>query len=126
MKASTLDKWNPNVRRLLNEMGFFELLRMSPLPSGAPPSGERYVKFRSGSKVDGELVHNFRNLDLSPHISVPNQIQLFGAITEAMTNVRHHAYQDREFYDPGPPYWWLSAAYDTQDNTLTVMLYDQG
>ena len=126
MRALDLDQWNPTVRRLLKEMGFFELLRMSPPPSSAPQSGERYVKFRSGATVDGEAIDKLRELELAPYISVPNRNLLFTAVTEAMTNVKHHAYQDRDIYSFGPGHWWLSAAFDTQEQELIVMIYDQG
>ena len=126
MSALDLNQWDPNVRRLLKEMGFFELLGMSPPPSEAPPSAERYVKFRSGATVDGEVIDNLRKLDLAPYISVPNRNLLFSAVTEAMTNVKHHAYDDHDISIGGPKYWWLSAAYDTQKKELIVMIYDQG
>ena len=126
MNSPTVDHWNPRVRRLLNDMGFFDLLRILPPSHDSPQSGERYVKFRSGSSVDGEVIDTLRADDLAPHITVPNAKLLFSAVTEAMTNVKHHAYENRPIYDEGPPHWWLSAAYDTHANTLTVMLYDQG
>ena len=128
MTALDLYQWHPNVRRLLDEMGFFELLGMSPPSSESAPSGERYVKFRSGATVDGAVIDNLRKLDLAPYISVPNRNLLFSAVTEAMTNVKHHAYDnhDHSVYMVGPKYWWLSAAYDTQKNELIIMIYDQG
>lgn len=126
MKAVDLSEWDPNVRRLLREMGFFELLRISPPVAEAVTSGERYVKFRSGTMVDGEVFAKLRELDLDPYISVPNKNLLFAAVTEAMTNVRHHAYSGNDTSFGGPKYWWLSAAYDTQRQEITVMIYDQG
>ena len=126
MKAVDDDEWHPNVRRLLRQMGFFELLQI-PLPTDDDTTpGERFVKFRRGHVVDGELVHKFRELELAPHIDVPNTQLLFAAVTEAMTNVRHHAYAA---HDPSPGVlkcWWLSAAYDTDKQEITVMIYDQG
>ena len=126
MTATDAHEWTPSVRRLLQDMGFFELLRIPPPQSDVAPSGERYVQFRSGATVDGEVIDNLRKSELAPYISVPNRRLLFTAVTEAMTNVKHHAYEGMEIYDSGPRHWWLSAAYDTTKKALTVMIYDHG
>ena len=121
------EKWDPNVRRLLREMGFFKLLRTSS-PTDEPEameSDDRYIEFRSGELVDGEVVDVLRR-ELDLHISVPEPKQLFSAITEAMTNVRQHAYQDHIPYSTDPKYWWLSASFNTSRKEITVMMYDQG
>lgn len=56
-------KWAPSVRRLLGQMGFFELLGLSHQPHTAT-EGTRYIKFRSGTQVDGEAVD--RASDVGP------------------------------------------------------------
>lgn len=120
-KADT-DEWVPNVRRLLGQMGFFELLKLkvSHVPDTAS-EGARYVKFRSGTKVDGEAVEDLRLLDLAPVVSVPKAKLLFAAVTEAMTNVAHHAYGATH---RGPKKWWLSAAHEAGE--VVILIYDQG
>lgn len=117
-KADT-GKWAPNVRRLLGQMGFFALLKLDHVPDTAS-EGARYVQFRSGTVVDGKEVEDLRQLDLSP-ISVPKAKLLFAAVTEAMTNVVHHAYKDE---DSGPKNWWLSAAHEADE--VVILIYDQG
>ena len=113
------NKWMPNVRKLLGQMGFFELLGLSHQPDTAS-EGPRYIKFRSGTQVDGEAVEELRTLDLSP-VSVPKARLLFAAVTEAMTNVVHHAYKARH---RGPKKWWLSAAHEAGE--VVILIYDQG
>lgn len=113
-------KWAPNVRRLLGQMGFFELLKLDHVPDTAS-EGARYVKFRSGTVVDGGEVEALRELDLSPVVSVPRAKLLFAAVTEAMTNVVHHAYKND---DGGPKNWWLSAAHEADE--VVILIYDQG
>ena len=112
-------KWAPDVRRLLGQMGFFKLLKLDHVPDTVS-EGARYVEFRSGTVVDGKEVEDLRRLDLSP-ISVPKAKLLFAAVTEAMTNVVHHAYKDE---DSGPKNWWLSAAYEADE--VVILIYDQG
>ena len=126
LKQIDADQWDPNVRRLLKEMGFFKLLQTSS-PTGEPiASDDRYIEFRSGEKVDGEVVDELRRLDLDPHVNVPKNRLLFSAITEAMTNVRQHAYGNRQSYSTAPRFWWLSASFNTEKKEITVMIYDQG
>ena len=121
-----LGKWQRDVRSLLRGMGFFDLLNVPP---GVGEADElpvvRYVKFRRGSAVDGEAVERLRELDLIPHVSVPNRRLLFEAVTEAMTNVKQHAYPDRKGTQ-GPKCWWMSAAYNTQSGEVAILIYDQG
>lgn len=113
-------KWAPNVRRLLGQMGFFDLLNLDRAPD-LPSGGSLYVKFRSGTKVDGAAVEELRQLDLEPFVSVPKERLLFAAVTEAMTNVVHHAYQGDH---RGPEKWWLSAAHEAGE--VVILIYDQG
>ena len=113
------NKWMPNVRKLLGQMGFFELLGLNHQPDTVS-EGPRYIKFRSGTQVDGEAVEELRTLDLQP-VSVPKAMLLFAAVTEAMTNVVHHAYGTASH---GPRKWWLSAAHEA--GQVEILIYDQG
>ena len=119
------ERWNPNVRRLLKEMGFFRLLRTSSPTAEPRLSDDQYIEFRSGATVDGEVVDELRRL-VDPHVTVPNKQMLFSAVTEAMTNVRHHAYEDHRSYLTDPQFWWLSAAFNVEKKEFFIMIYDQG
>ena len=122
-----LAQWHGPVRGLLRDMGFFELLNAPGWggDDGGDRSSARYVKLRRGGTVDGKAVEDLRELDLDPHISVPNRRLLFGAVTEAMANVKHHAYPE-ERGAIGPQFWWMSAAYDTRTGEVAILIYDQG
>jgi len=121
-----VNEWDPDIRRLLREIGFFDLLNVS---SGATqkhaPTDERYVKFRSGTEVDGKEITSLRESDLDPFIGVPNKQQLFAAVTEAMTNVSHHAY-DSKGRRLTLKRWWLSASFNTATREIVILIYDQG
>ena len=104
-------------------MGFFGLLGI-PRDSKANNSGVRYVQFRSGSRVDGEAIEKLREYDLGPAVNVPNRKLLFAAVTEAMTNVVHHAYPHKHHEQIRE--WWLAAAYDAELRVLVILIYDQG
>ncbi len=123
--AVDVEEWDNTVRRLLREMGFFKLLRVESIPEERASTGIQYVEFRSGAIVDGKVIDDLRRFQLEPFVSVPNKHLLYAAVTEAMTNVVHHAYGDQTTLDV-PKHWWLSAAYDAQSREVTVMIYDQG
>ena len=123
--AVDVEEWNYTVRRLLREMGFFTLLEVDGIPEEISSTGIQYVQFCSGDKVDGKVIDDLRRLRLAPFVSVPNKYLLYAAVTEAMTNVVHHAYKDQTALDV-PKHWWLSAAYDRQRREVFIMIYDQG
>lgn len=140
--AAELDRWNrlkhgklhsvdvnkrdPGIRRLLREIGFFDLLDVSSGATEKPaPSDERYVKFMSGTEVDGKGFSLLQEAKLDPFIGVPNSKQLFAAVTEAMTNVSHHAYDLKE-RRLTLKRWWLSASFNVATREIVILIYDQG
>ncbi len=112
------------MRRLLGNMGFFELLRVeNPIGEANNNTDTRYVQFRTGRLVEGEAIEKLRKDDLEPVVGeVPSKRHLYAAVTEAMTNVVHHAYGDQKIL----PNWWLSASYNVTDGEVVIMLFDQG
>ena len=130
-RLSTVDveDWHPNVRRQLADMGFFNLLNaIYPRRLEQADGHEvdtRYVQFRSGTKVEGKIVEDLRLIDLDPYVSVPNRRLLFAAVTEAMTNVVHHAYLNVGAVG-APRKWWLSASRNIPQQEIRILIYDQG
>ena len=123
-----LKDWDENIRCQLKDMGFFDLLRVksnevSNLEVGATSSV--YVRFRTGSRVEGQAIEDLRSVELDPYVSVPNRHHLFAAVTEAMTNVVHHAYSDSQELSPRK-HWWLSASRNVDMNEIRILIYDRG
>ena len=82
----------------------------------------RYVKFRTGTGADGEVIRSLRMDDLEPIVGpMPGKTQFYAAVTEAMTNVVHHSGDKNE-----EKRWWLSASYSERTREVRVMIYDQG
>ena len=127
LEAIDVHEWDPGVRELLADMGFFDLLHVTEAvprrrPDEAVPR-RRFVKFRTGSKADGEAFDRLRREDLDPVVGeVPRKVYLYGAVTEAMTNVVHHAYKGSDLR----PNWWLSAWYEAEERRVAIMIYDHG
>ena len=121
-----LEEWTPKVRRLLADMGFFELLKLNYREDMAIGDSRntdvRYVKFRTGTGADGEVIRSLRMDDLEPIVGpMPGKTQFYAAVTEAMTNVVHHSGDKNE-----EKRWWLSASYRALTREVRVMIYDQG
>lgn len=121
-----LEEWTPKVRRLLADMGFFELLNLNYREDMAKKDSKntdvRYVKFRTGTNADGKVIRSLRVDDLEPIMGpIPRRTQFYAAVTEAMTNVVHHSGNKNE-----EKRWWLSASYNARTREIRVMIYDQG
>ena len=128
LRAVDVEDWHDDVRDRLEDMGFFGLLHVQVRArEDRDGSGTRYIRFRSGRRVEGKAVEDLRTLDLEPFFrnNVPNRRRLYAAVTEAMTNVVHHAYgQDASFSTR--PHWWLSASHNVEEGEIRILLYDQG
>ena len=125
LNAVDVDEWDNHVRDRFSDMGFFDLLQINNPPAENKSGNIRYVKFRTGQKADGEVIENLRSADLEPVIGkIPGKHHLYAAVTEAMTNVVHHAYETDRYKTQKS--WWLSASCDSDKHEVTIMIYDQG
>jgi hypothetical protein len=122
-----VDSWDPPIRRLLSQMGYFDLLGLSrPVLSGTE-STVSFLKFRRGGSGESDSGKMAKDLRIDVEKIVGKGISrhhLFEGLSEAITNVIQHAY---------PPsmssigkQWWLSASFDRNRRNLHVMFYDQG
>lgn len=135
-----LNKWKPEVKRLLSEIGFFRLLGIES-PDLLPENSHIYVtieRFESGSKLDPEKIAELVNqlipkvYRLAPEAITDmdrrkNTAQMFSALIEAIENTRQHAYpksggQGAKLL----PKWWLTGAAYPDERRLTLVVYDQG
>jgi hypothetical protein len=125
-RAVDLHRWNPEVKALLDGLGFFELLgvdrRRANLIEG---EGWRMLRFRSGNAADGYIVH-----ELLEELRVPDFLddpELYGAIVEALVNTRQHAYPaEHIFPEPHIPNWWLTGFIDERAKRVRISVFDQG
>lgn len=121
-----VEKWDPVVRNRLIEMGFFDLLgssrKVERADDGQPVDGERYLPFISGHRSEGEKAKQLRvEIErLGPELR--DKQSLFEGLTEAMTNVEHHAYPEGATIKR----WWMSASVDATGRRLRVMFVDHG
>jgi len=122
--------WNPQVRRLLDEMGVFEILDIRNPPKSEQPLDDefRFVKFRTGNRAFGNMARELQVAIEDVTGNVPSRQTLYRGLSEAMTNAVQHAYPDDAEYRTRPlkGQWWMMGSYDETSKRLTVAFYDQG
>lgn len=124
-------EWNPDVFWLLDEMGMYDLLLLANRPwSDEGNREQRFIKFRANRQVVGDLAKELK-ADLEAvlgHDRFAHNMVFYGALVEAMANVRDHAYP-ADFPPNLAPHlgmWWMSGSLDHKKKLLTVLFYDQG
>lgn len=128
-----LHEWPDPVFVKLFELGFFEVLGHLP-PQASSIVGDENTKtmqiIRAESNDDLGRIDEAL-LELTAFLDIPEGIDIVvdmnSAISEAISNMRHHAYPD-EFPLPYPHVrsLWVSATVSREQNSLTVVAYDQG
>ncbi len=120
-----VDSWDENIKRLLCEMGYFELLQIErPQIEGASKNTSflRFINGRIGFDDGGKLAQKLR-IEIESLVGAAiHKLPLYHGLSEAITNVSHHAYEH------GTPIrqWWVSGSYDRSEGRLTVSFYDHG
>lgn len=121
-----IDQWNPDVRATLAGLGFFDLLDLN-IGVAASSNGLLIEPMVSGSDADLSPV-NEAILSLFGKVQGDTglRIQLASAVTDAVENVRSHAYPPKytDFRDT-VPFWWFVGAAD-HEGRVTLAIYDQG
>ncbi|MBX9944419.1 MAG: hypothetical protein K2Y40_10095 [Reyranella sp.] len=129
MRAYDLAQWNPVMRTYLRDLGLFELLKVvNPPDDISDPSRQRILRMRARRGLHAEAVTELRDELNELAGGLPKRLEFFGAVSEAMMNVVHHAYEEP---DPnGWPrldgYWWMTADYDPQLAMIRIAILDQG
>ena len=125
------ETWAPSVEDAFNQLGVFDALKLRHNRISEGTLKRRYmplltcgITMRSGHDV-GTEAKRIRE-EIEAFIGKPlNNVQMYGSVTEAIFNVRNHAYKDMK---PGrlPFRWWFSVSYDEQEKELGIILFDYG
>jgi len=128
-----LHLWNETVFNTLLEVGFFEIVGITKRPpelvrisAGARTtmqfvSGQGPSELRAVCEGISELVVDTFGSEM------PELMYLRSAISEAITNVQHHAYPaDHDFRFRHVDRWWATASTDKDNGSLKIVFYDQG
>ncbi|WP_418460461.1 hypothetical protein ACNT8L_18265 [Brucella intermedia] len=128
-----LHEWPDSIFVKLRELGFFEVLghlppQASNIVGNANTKTMQIIRAESNDdlgRIDEALLELTAFLDIPAGIDIV--VDMNSAISEAISNMRHHAYPD-EFPLPYPHVrsLWVSATVNRDLNSLTVVAYDQG
>lgn len=129
-----LDRWNDQVFLKLFQIGFFEITGHAPNPERVTESDAsltmRIVRSTSSDdlqEIDFALQRLFAFLGPTGQDADSTIIEFLTALSEAMTNVTNHAYTtDMDFDRPSLESFWVAATASRSENSLTIVVYDQG
>ena len=124
------DGWDADIFIRLYELGFFNLFRNHDItddPSSDETEDIRFVKYIKGRSGDGEKTRHLKDeiFRLVDDV-VSKWTFLYSGLTEAITNVSHHAYPDSYAGRDSDKNWYLSGSYQKSTNELKIVFYDQG
>ncbi|CAM6458882.1 hypothetical protein ODS88_24985 [Escherichia coli] len=122
--------WNKNILSQFDELGFFDLFRNKDsfeLEKEKEPSNIRFVKYMKGHLHDDEKTqHLKKEIKRIVGEDLGKWTFLYSGLSEAITNVVHHAYPDNKGYHEHDKKWYLTASYDSSSRIIKVVFYDQG
>ena len=129
--------WHPGIRELFSQLGFFKAMHYNNDIGGMDLSRSPYVfkELRGYSINDKDRALDSFARDY-PSIRADMESLIGGSlnemaqsyyrsISEAVTNIYHHAYDKAArnwFIDK----WWISIAFDKTENELVVIVFDHG
>lgn len=109
---------NDLVEQMLQQVGVLQKLGLEARKEISHADVKRWHYF-TGKNVQADKMDPFMD-ELASIISNEAQQGLFACVTEAMTNVKHHAYGQGT--EGGP--WWMFAT--ISENRVFVAMYDRG
>ena len=122
LKPVDVVDWDPTVRSLLAQMGFFNLLDVSDEVPILIHTEKTYMPFTSRARRSPQAAHEWVEKELKKVVDgIPMTAQLVGAISEAVINVMEHAYKRQRVRR-----WWLSGGFDSSSKKVRVIVWDQG
>lgn len=128
-----IDGWDCNILKQLSQLGFFDLFKNNPLSEYGvdeelcEQSGlslVKYIKGQCGDKAKTRILKNEINTIVGENIS--KWTFLDSGLSEAITNVSHHAYPDDYGVPQQDKNWYLTGSYNMETKVLKIVFYDQG
>lgn len=116
--------------QLLENIGFFSMLQIdaSLKLQADVEQTKTLIPLISGTRNEPDKIEQIESQLQSLFDNFQTSQFLYEAISEAITNVRHHAYTNKfelEFKPPGKR-WWSTACLDNGHNLIRIFVYDQG
>jgi hypothetical protein len=117
------DNWDQDIKRQFCELGLFKLLGLDePSHYTSNEGSKKLVKYFVGGADDSSLAKELREKIEDLVGGTIKRQELFQGISEAITNVTHHAYPGNNLHK----LWWMTASFDKETRRLKVVFYDRG
>ena len=113
------------------DLGYFDLFKNNPF-KGIKKEINYYYDIKLVPYIKGKCGDNDKARILKTEISniVGEEIEkwtfLHGGLTEAITNVTHHAYPEESSFLNKDKNWYLSGSFDEKQKKLRIVFYDKG
>lgn len=123
--------WDPSVKRILSELGFFDLLGVnSPeITNDGYDQGQiTVIPFISSASVNGELFNKVFEHLVSVAEFFKQDPSIYSALIEASYNTTLHAYPTgyNFKYPIVGKRWWATCSFDPSSECIKFLVYDQG
>ena len=126
-----VSNWSPDILKKLKDLGFFNLfaksptgLRQSQEPEESSVNLVKYIKGKSGDNNKARILKEQVLAVVDDEID--KWTNLHAGLTEAITNVSHHAYPANSYFSENNKNWYMSGSYNRDTKELKVVFYDQG
>jgi hypothetical protein len=129
--AFDLNRWNPQIARQLYDLGYFDLFKNNPF-KGLGKDINYFYDVKLVPYIKGKCGDSNKARILKKGIreivgeDVNKWTFLHSGLTEAVTNVTHHAYPDEGKFSRRDKNWYLSGSFDEKQKVLKIVFYDQG
>lgn len=122
------ENWSKPILKQFIDLGFFDLFAKSPTyPQNAENENIKLVRYIKGSCGDSKKTTALKEeLQRTIGDKISKWTFLHGGLTEAITNVSHHAYPETDNFKPNEKNWYLTGSFNKSDNKLKISFYDQG
>ena len=125
------EKWNEEIFKRFNDLGFFDLFSNHNIKQGTTATTEtkdvnlvKYIKRDTGDAGVTELLKKTMTEIVGENID--KWTFLYNGLSEAITNVTHHAYPDKDHEESTDKNWYLTGSFTRSSKQLKIVFYDQG
>ncbi len=131
IQPRNVENWDPRVRSILEELGFFNLLGVGRLSHLLENSG--FDEITVLPLVACNTLDRSRLADIQDHLQAVAHAfhqdpSIYTALTEATYNSLKHAYPPEHKFDFPPlgKYWWATGSWSPERSEVRFLVYDQG
>ncbi|MFQ2729267.1 hypothetical protein ACK3YQ_01205 [Aeromonas caviae] len=129
-----VDLWDEEIYHSFSQLGFFELFDNKPKrvsTNGLDDIETSYVKYFKGSCQNKDYATNSKKQlkekirELTGNV-IPAWTFLHSGLSEAVTNVTHHAYPESDSVTWHDKSWYLTGSFNIKSRVMTISFFDHG